>query len=93
MIDDEDTLSPFDEYAVQIPGRLLTVEILTILLMRELPRHRREAIFAEADAALTSCEAGVHARNTAQTDDYALKMFAVARDNLDHIAAKAMEAG
>ena len=49
---------PNDELNVQLPGRLITIEILLVLLLRQKPDVAR--IMREADAMLQGIEADLH---------------------------------
>lgn len=71
--------SVLDELNVQLPGRLLTVEILLTLLLR---RHSRAGqMLKETDDRLSQLEAALQQQG-AHTD-YALNVFAAARATLD----------
>jgi len=51
-------IDPNDELNVQLPGRLITIEILLVLLLRQKPDVAR--IMREADAMLQGIEADLH---------------------------------
>ena len=76
-----------DDLSVRLPGRLLTLEIVLTLLLRE--RAGADRLLAEADAILAKIEAEVYAPGVSETDGYAPKMFAAARETLDQIAHEA----
>lgn len=73
--------NPMDELNVQLPGRLMTVEILVTLLLREKANARKLLVAAENQ--LGHLEGAVLADTPAQHRDYAMKMFEAARQNLD----------
>lgn len=76
--------NPFDELNVQLPGRLYAVEILLTLLLRDKANSRK--LLLEADAHLNRMEEVLHAEGIGSENDYALKIFAVARTSLDTIS-------
>ena len=78
--------NPFDELEVQLPGRLMTVEVLLTLLLREKSNARR--LLVEAEKIIANYEAALIADGIGQENQYALKVFAVARASLDSIAAR-----
>jgi hypothetical protein len=74
-----------DELRVQLPGRLITIEILLVLALREKPDVAR--IMREADAMLTSIEDRLYESETPSA--YALEVLSEARAALDKITAEA----
>lgn len=74
--------NPLDQTEVHLPGRLLAVETLMIMLLREHPDAGK--ILQATDASLAAAETKL-AREGAHTP-YALAMFAMARENLDAIS-------
>lgn len=71
--------SPLDQLNVQLPGRMLVAEIVLTLLLR---RHSKAGqMLKQADDRLSQLEA-VLLQQDAHTD-YALAVFAAARETLD----------
>ena len=71
--------SPLDQLNIQLPGRLLLAEILITLILRG---HKKAAqMLKAADQRLDQLEAALVSQG-AHTD-YALAMFATAREVLD----------
>jgi hypothetical protein len=85
-------MDPLDDLNVQLPGRLMAVEIVMVLLLRELPKKKRTGLFTLADHILSTLEADIHAQGLGQTDDYALKSFAAARENLGMMRSQSLAA-
>lgn len=85
-------MDPLDDLNVQLPGRLMAVEILMVMLLRELPKKKRNDLFAVADHILSTLEADIHAQGLGRADNYALKSFAAARENLDTMRAQSLAA-
>lgn len=83
-----DETSPLDALNVQLPGRLLAVEILLVLLLRQ--KSNASQLLAQADEILTTLEANEMKH---RATDYALHMFAAARANLDQIASQTRVGG
>lgn len=83
----------FDDLTVQLPGRLATLEILVVLLMRESTEGKRDQMFAQADHILAAIEADIHAQAIGQGENYALKVFGVARQSLDKLRDEALRGG
>lgn len=77
---------PLDELNVQLPGRMLALEIVVTLLLRQKANPR--AIMQAADERLTALEALEIPLAETRGSDYALKLFAAARENLDTMAAQ-----
>ena len=77
---------PNDELNVQLPGRLITIEILLVLLLRQKPDVAR--IMREADALLQGIEADLH---DGATSVYALEVLSAARAALDKLTAEAVK--
>ena len=77
--------SPNDELNVQLPGRLITIEILLVLLLRQKPDAAR--IMREADAMLEGIEANLHEGDPSV---YALEVLSTARAALDKLTAEAV---
>lgn len=71
--------SPLDELNVQLPGRMLVAEILLTLLLRR--NSKAGQMLKQADGRLSELE-GALLQQGAHTD-YALKVFAAARETLD----------
>jgi hypothetical protein len=78
--------TPNDEMNVQLPGRLITIEILLVLLLRQKPDAAR--IMREADALLQGIEANLHAD---EPSAYALDVLSAARAALDKLTAEAVQ--
>lgn len=78
---------PIDDLAVQLPGRLLAVEIVLTLLLRRKTDAAR--ILAGAETILSTIEADEMHRGPEQSKGYALNYFAAARMSLDKMAEEA----
>lgn len=83
----------FDDLNVQLPGRMATLEILIVLLLREKPAGKRRQMLAQADQIISTIEADIHAAGIGQAEDYALKVFGVARQSLDKLRDEALRPG
>jgi hypothetical protein len=81
------TDNPLDQLNVQLPGRLLAVEVVLVLLLRQKANVGR--LLAEADEILTMLESNEMAQTGSQTARYALEVYQAARANLDHLGAQA----
>jgi hypothetical protein len=75
---------PNDELNVQLPGRLITIEILLVLLLRQKPDVAR--IMREADAMLQEIEVDLH--EGAST--YVVEVLFAARAALDKLTEEAV---
>lgn len=71
--------SPLDELNVQLPGRALVAEILLTLLLQTHPDAPQ--ILKAADERVSQLEAAILEQEA--LTDYAIKMFASARETLD----------
>lgn len=76
--------SPLDELAVQLPGRLMAIEIVLVLLLRQKANAGR--LLAGAETILSHLEANEMANGPDDAKDYALKCYATARESLDKMA-------
>ncbi|XUM25087.1 hypothetical protein ACRAVF_34030 (plasmid) [Bradyrhizobium oligotrophicum S58] len=72
--------SPLDQLNVQLPGRMLTMEILLTLLLRK--QSKAGQILKAADERLSVLEAVLI--KDGHVTDYQLNVFAAARASLDH---------
>ncbi len=91
MTTEDEPLADVDLFGVQIPGRLLAVEMLLIQLLRTTPIDTRRAVLDATQDILTQMESETfggdqHAAITTQ------KWLVVARMNLDHIGGLALDA-
>ena len=75
---------PNDELNVQLPGRLITIEILLVLLLRQKPDVAR--IMREADAMLQGIEADLHEGASA----YVVEVLSAAHAALDKLTEEAV---
>jgi hypothetical protein len=75
---------PNDELNVQLPGRLITIEILLVLLLRQKPDVAR--ITREADAMLQKIEADLHEG----ASPYVVDVLSAARAALDKLTEEAV---
>jgi len=83
-----DAAHPFDHYADQLAGRLLTLEALVTLLLRETASG--PGLLAAAGDRLAQLESVAAGPNpSAETRDQVLHMFEAARESLDRIHAGA----
>lgn len=80
----EGAANPIDEMEVQLPGRLLTVEILLTLLLREKASSGR--LMAQARQILQHVENEIIQSTPADKLAYPFAMFATARAALDKVA-------
>jgi hypothetical protein len=71
--------SPLDQLNVQLPGRMLVAEIILTLLLRK--HSKAGQMLKQADDRLSQLEAALMQQG-AHTD-YALAVFAAARETLD----------
>lgn len=79
-----ESAEPFGDLRVQLPGRLAALEILVALLLRELlERPHLDAVLRAADDIIGRYESAVTADRIGEEGDYALKVFAAAREALD----------
>ena len=83
----------FDDLNVQLPGRMMTLEILVVLLLREKPASKRRQMLTHTDQILSAIEAEIHAAGIGQSDGYALKVFGAARQSLDKLRDEALRTG
>jgi hypothetical protein len=82
-----DAEDPLDQLNVQLPGRMLAVEIVLVLLLRQKSNVGR--LMASADEILTLLETNEFNTGPAATANYALHVFAAARQSLDKLSAEA----
>ncbi|MDP3407261.1 hypothetical protein [Bosea sp. (in: a-proteobacteria)] len=75
--------NPMDDIEVQVPGRLLALEILVTLLLREKANSRK--LLAEAERHLAKVEAEALTELSPETRERALQMFEAARTSFDVI--------
>ena len=75
---------PNDELNVQLPGRLITIEILLVLLLRQKPDVAR--IMREADAMLQEIEVDLHEG----ASPYVVDVLSAARAALDKLTEEAV---
>lgn len=85
MADDtDDGERPLDALNVQLPGRILTLEVLMVLLLRQKPGAMK--LLREAGDILDSIESNINATLMGGTDDnarkYQLLVFEAAREQL-----------
>jgi hypothetical protein len=73
--------SPLDELNVQLPGRIMALELMVTLLLREKSQPRR--LIAQAEDQLARLEAN---EIGAGMSSYALQVYAAARETLDMFA-------
>ncbi|WP_371346246.1 hypothetical protein [Ancylobacter sp. IITR112] len=78
--------NPLNELNVQLPGRLMTLEILVTLLLREKAGSGR--MLAQARQALSHIEAEILRTTPPGELDYPFAIFAAARAAVDKIAAE-----
>ena len=71
---------------MQIPGRLITIEILLVLLLRQKPDAAR--IMREADAILQGIEADLHEGGASSA--YALDVLSAARAAMETLTEEAV---
>jgi hypothetical protein len=76
---------PHDELSVQVPGRLIAIEILLVLLLRQKPDIVR--IMREADAILQGIEADLHERSSSV---HVLDVLSAARAAMDTLTEQAV---
>lgn len=84
----EEQQNPMDQLNVQLPGRLLVVEVLLTLLLRGLSRKRH--ILRDADGIIAHLETEVLKTTPQETTRYAMEVFTAARFNLDKLAQEAL---
>lgn len=84
---ERDDVSPLDDLGVQLPGRIMALEIVTVLMMRQKANAGR--LLHEADEILTILENREMKSNPPGARGYALNVFTAARLSLDKIAAEA----
>lgn len=73
--------NPLDEYKVQLPGRLLALELVVTALLRR--RSDPAAIMREASELLTHVESELTREGIGVEDDLALKIFAAAHASIE----------
>ncbi len=79
--------NPVDDLTVQLPGRLLALEMLVSLLLRR--KGGLSKLLIEADQMLGQIEVARHAEADDPDGDRVTTMFAIARESLDKIGATA----
>jgi hypothetical protein len=77
--------SPHDEMNVQLPGRLIALEILVVLLLRQNPDA--EQMMRDADAMLSAIEAQMHELQD-EASDYAREVLSTARAAINKLSAE-----
>ncbi len=83
----KDDVDPLDQLNVQLPGRLMTLEILIVLLLRQKSNVGR--LLAQADEILTVLETNEFKNGPPAVAEYALHVFAAARESLDKLSTEA----
>jgi len=78
---------PLDDHGVQLPGRLMAIEIILVLLLRQKSNAGR--LLADAERILTAIEANEMANGPPSEREQALNYFAVARISIDKFAEEA----
>ncbi len=82
--------NPLDDLRVQLPGRLITLEVLVTLLIAEKATAGR--ILRDADQTLALYESEIVGKRTGDDVTYAMKMFEASRAALDMIGRNARRA-
>jgi len=75
------TQNVFDQLEHQVPARLLAIELVLVLLLREKPRGRK--LLAEALATLDAIEAETLKGLTPEQEERTVIMFEIARASID----------
>src|SRR4051794_37874821 len=83
----KDDANPTDQLNVQLPGRMMAVEILLVLLLRQKANVGK--LFAMADEILTVLEASEVKNAPPERARYTLQVFGSARASLDHLSGEA----
>lgn len=84
---EEREADPLEPINVHVPGRMMAVEILLVLLLRQKSNVGR--LLREADEILSMLEANEMAQVTPEDADQALKVFQAARASLDNLSTQA----
>jgi uncharacterized membrane protein YgaE (UPF0421/DUF939 family) len=79
--------SPSNDLNVQLPGRLIALEILVVLLLRQKPDAER--MMREANAMLQAIETQLHEAGD-EFSEHARQVLSAARAALDKLSAEAI---
>lgn len=91
MTTENEPLPDVDNFAIQVPGRLIALEMLMIKLLKTLPLDERRALLDATDEAMDRMEAEMFERRGEDGFPTAQRFFAIARIALDHIGGHAID--
>jgi dsDNA-specific endonuclease/ATPase MutS2 len=79
--------NPVDDLAVQLPGRMLALEVLFTLLLRRVAVASAKSVLREAADVIDQIESDI---TKEKSSDYQLAMFEAARESVQKIAREAL---